>query len=82
MASTAIAVDKCGQKVVSVGWIINKREDLIWFIASVITSYAFLAANLILVKLGFSVMIITWIWALGVRWSACVRDDFSYIRRQ
>jgi hypothetical protein len=65
MASTAVAVDKDGQKVVSVGWIINKREDLVWFIASVITSYAFLAANLILVKFGLSVMIMTWIWALG-----------------
>jgi hypothetical protein len=65
MASTAVAVDKDGQKVVSVGWIINKREDLVWFIASVITSYAFLAANLVLVKLGLSVMIMTWIWALG-----------------
>lgn len=65
MASTAVAVDKEAQKVVSVGWIINRREDLVWFIASVITSYAFLAANLILVKLGLSVMIMTWIWALG-----------------
>lgn len=65
MASTAIAVDEGRQKLIALGWIINKRDDLIWFIGSVVTSYAFLAANLILVKLGLSVMIMTWIWALG-----------------
>ena len=53
------------QSLVSIGWIINRNDDLIWFIGSVITSYAFLAANLMLVKLGMSVMIMTWIWALG-----------------
>lgn len=53
------------QSLVSAGWIINRNDDLIWFIGSVITSYAFLAANLMLVKLGLSVMIMTWIWALG-----------------
>ena len=65
MASAAVAVDAGGQKTVALGWIINKREDLVWFIGSVITSYAFLAVNLILVKFGLSVMIMTWIWALG-----------------
>lgn len=65
MASTAVAVDKDPQQLISLGWIINKKDDLIWFIGSVITSYAFLAANLILVRLGLSVMIVTWIWALG-----------------
>jgi len=65
MASTAIAVDEGRQNLIALGWIINKRDDLIWFIGSVVTSYAFLAANLILVKLGLSVMIMTWIWALG-----------------
>ena len=64
MASTAVAVDE-RQRLISLGWIINRRDDLIWFIGSVVTSYAFLAANLILVKLGLSVMIVTWIWALG-----------------
>src|SRR5213594_3796369 len=64
MASTAIAVDE-RQRLISLGWIINRKDDLIWFIGSVVTSYAFLAANLILVKLGLSVMIMTWIWALG-----------------
>src|SRR5499433_3627543 len=65
MASAAVAVDNGERKLISLGWIINKKDDLVWFIGSVITSYAFLAANLILVKLGLSVMIMTWIWALG-----------------
>src|SRR4029450_14025337 len=47
------------------GCSINRRENLVWFIASVITSYAFVAVTLILVKFGLSVMIMTWIWALG-----------------
>ncbi|MFY9572775.1 MAG: hypothetical protein WAV20_15350, partial [Blastocatellia bacterium] len=64
MASAAVAVEN-RRGPVTLGWIINKRDDLVWFIGSVITSYAFLAANLILVKLGLSVMIMTWIWALG-----------------
>ena len=65
MASAAVAVDKDRQQMISLGWIINKKDDLIWFIGSVITSYAFLAANLLLVRFGLSVMIVTWIWALG-----------------
>jgi hypothetical protein len=65
MASAAVALDTGRQNLVTLGWIINKKDDLIWFIGSVVTSYAFLAANLILVKLGLSVMIMTWIWALG-----------------
>lgn len=64
MASAAVAVEG-RQSPITLGWIINKKDDLIWFIGSVVTSYAFLAANLILLKLGLSVMIITWIWALG-----------------
>jgi hypothetical protein len=65
MASAAVAVNESKQDLVARGWIINKRDDLVWFIGSVIVSYAFLAANLMLVKLGLSVMIMTWIWALG-----------------
>jgi hypothetical protein len=65
MASAAVAVDEGRKELLAVGWIINKKDDLIWFIGSVVTSYAFLAANLVLVKLGLSVMIMTWIWALG-----------------
>jgi hypothetical protein len=64
MASAAVAVEG-RQSPITLGWIINKKDDLIWFIGSVVTSYAFLAANLILLKFGLSVMIITWIWALG-----------------
>jgi hypothetical protein len=65
MASTAVAVEERRRDLIALGWIINRKDDLIWFIGSVVTSYAFLAANLILVKLGLSVMIMTWIWALG-----------------
>ena len=65
MASAAVAVDKSRQNVIALGWIINKKDDLLWFIGSVVASYAFLAANLFLVKVGLSVMIVTWIWALG-----------------
>lgn len=65
MASAAVAVDRSKRDLIAFGWIINKKDDLIWFIGSVVTSYAFLAANLLLVKLGLSVMIVTWIWALG-----------------
>ena len=65
MASAAVAVDEGRKDTVALGWIINKKDDLIWFIGSVITSYAFLAANLVLIKFGLSVMIMTWIWALG-----------------
>jgi hypothetical protein len=65
MASAAVTVNKSKQDLIARGWIINKKDDLIWFIGSVIVSYAFLAANLMLVKLGLSVMIMTWIWALG-----------------
>src|ERR1044072_9270250 len=61
----AVAIKEEKQSLISMGWIINRKDDLIWFIGSVITSYAFLAANLMLVKLGISVMIMTWIWALG-----------------
>jgi len=65
MASTVVAVGEGKLNLIAAGWIINKRDDLIWFIGSVVTSYAFLAANLVLVNLGLSVMIMTWIWALG-----------------
>jgi hypothetical protein len=65
MASAAVAVNESKQVLIAQSWIINKRDDLIWFIGSVVTSYAFLAANLTLVKFGLSVMIMTWIWALG-----------------
>jgi len=65
MASAAVALDESRRNAIAPGWIISRKDDLIWFIGSVVTSYAFLAANLLLVKFGLSVMIVTWIWALG-----------------
>lgn len=61
MQAAAVAV-QAGKRA---GWIVSQKDDLIWFIGSVVTSYAFLAGNLLLVKLGMSVMILTWVWALG-----------------
>jgi hypothetical protein len=60
MASAAIAVRE--GKLIAEGWIINRKDDLIWFIGSVLASYALLVANLML---GISVAVLTWIWALG-----------------
>src|SRR5688500_4013077 len=65
MASAAVAMDQQRQELFSRGWIITKRDDLIWFIGSVAVSYAFLGANLLLISYGMSVMLMTWIWALG-----------------
>jgi len=66
MASASVSISKSSQSVVGRGWIINKKDDLLWFIGSVITSYAFLGANLLLMKYDYSlVMIMVWIWALG-----------------
>lgn len=62
MASVAVAPLRKKRRVVSDGWIINRRDDLVWFIGSVVVSYAFLFANL---ALGVSLAILTWIWALG-----------------
>src|ERR1044071_4753912 len=61
----AVTVREEKQELVTKGWLINRKDDLIWFIGSVVVSYAFLAANLLLVKLGMSVMLIVWVWALG-----------------
>src|SRR5205085_9336973 len=65
MASTAIRVDDKLRGLVAAGWIISRKDDLIWFIGSVVASYVFLAANLALVKVGMSVMLVVWVWALG-----------------
>ena len=61
MASAAVAVQE-KQKLVSLGWMISQKDDLIWFIGSVVASYILLFANL---KLGVSLAILVWIWALG-----------------
>ncbi|HLG16279.1 MAG TPA: hypothetical protein VJH03_17495 [Blastocatellia bacterium] len=65
MATAAHAVPESKRSPVSLGWIINTKDDLVWFIGSVVASYAFLGANLTLVSVGLPVMILTWIWALG-----------------
>jgi hypothetical protein len=65
MASATVAVGENKRELISRGWIINQKDDLVWFIGSVVSSYLFLIGNLTLVKLGLSVMIMTWIWALG-----------------
>ena len=65
MAATVMRVDDKVQGRVAAGWIISRKDDLIWFIGSVVASYLFLAANLALVKLGMSVMLMVWVWALG-----------------
>jgi hypothetical protein len=65
MGTATAAIEESKTRLVASGWIINRKDDLIWFIGSVVASYLFLIGNLTLVKLGFSVMILTWIWALG-----------------
>src|SRR5215471_2491085 len=62
MASATVALNDSKRDIVAKGWIISQRDDLVWFIGSVVTSYALLAANL---KFGVPVMVLVWIWALG-----------------
>src|ERR1043165_4679875 len=62
-AAATVREDK--RELIAQGWIINRKDDLVWFIGSVVASYLFLAANLWLVKLGMSDMLMVWIWALG-----------------
>ena len=42
MATTIETIDQARPRAISLGWIINAREDLIWFIGSVASSYALL----------------------------------------
>jgi hypothetical protein len=65
MGSATAVIDERKKQLIASGWIINQKDDLFWFIGSVAASYLFLIGNLTLVYLGFSVMILTWIWALG-----------------
>ena len=60
MASAAVAIGH--DKLIAQSWIISRKDDLIWFIGSVLASYALLFANL---TIGISVAVLTWIWALG-----------------
>jgi len=62
MASAVVAAHEKRTDLIATRWIINRKDDLIWFIGSVAASYALLLANL---TLGVSVAILTWIWALG-----------------
>jgi hypothetical protein len=62
MASAAAAVPKGKQSLFAQGWIINKQDDIVWFIGSVVTSYALLFAY---IKLNVPLMLLVWIWALG-----------------
>ncbi len=62
MASAALALEGNKRAVIARGWIINQKDDLIWFIGSVVASYALLFAN---IQLGVPAMILVWIWALG-----------------
>src|SRR5437773_10839767 len=41
-AATETIIDQTRPRVISLRWIINAREDLIWFIGSVASSYALL----------------------------------------
>ena len=43
MAATAEIISKSQAKAISLRWIISGRDDLVWFIGSVATSYALLA---------------------------------------
>jgi hypothetical protein len=42
-ATTQIIVDEARAGAVSMRWIIGARDDLVWFIGSVLSSYALLA---------------------------------------
>src|SRR3982074_749489 len=41
-AATEIIIDQARPRAISLRWIINAREDLIWFVGSVASSYALL----------------------------------------
>ena len=61
----AATVREGKRELIAQGWFINRKDDLVWFIDSVVARYLFLATNLTLVKMGMSVMLMVWIWALG-----------------
>jgi hypothetical protein len=62
MASATVAIPDTEREIVTRGWLISQKDDLIWFIGSVISSYLLLIANL---KFGVPLMVLVWIWALG-----------------
>src|SRR5207237_4842054 len=62
-AATEIIIEQAQPRAISLRWIINAREDLIWFIGSVAASYALLilyvsgALPLIPMVVGWAVLI-------------------------
>ena len=61
MASAAVAVKEHKRELFSFGWMISQKDDLVWFIGSVLASYLLLFANL---KLGVTISVVLWVWAL------------------
>jgi len=62
MSSASATLESSNRGLVTNRWIISRNDDVIWFIGSVLASYAFLVAN---VWLGVPVMALIWVWALG-----------------
>src|SRR5215831_1903917 len=62
MSSATVTLESSNRELVARRWIISRNDDVIWFIGSVLASYAFLFAN---VGLGVPTMALIWVWALG-----------------
>jgi hypothetical protein len=62
MSSASVAITDTNREILTRSWLISQKDDLIWFIGSVVASYLMLAANLIF---AVPLMILVWIWALG-----------------
>jgi len=62
MASATVVIPRTNRELITKGWLISQKDDLIWFIGSVVSSYLMLVANL---TLGVPLMVLVWIWALG-----------------
>jgi hypothetical protein len=62
MSSATARLESGNRKMIARRWIISRNDDVIWFIGSVLASYAFLFAN---VSLGVPTMVLIWVWALG-----------------
>jgi hypothetical protein len=62
MSSASVALQDSKPDIIARSWIISQKDDLVWFIGSVVTSYVLLAAN---IKFGVPLMVLVWIWALG-----------------
>jgi hypothetical protein len=62
MSSATVTLEPGNREIIARRWIISRNDDVIWFIGSVLASYAFLFAN---VSLGVPTMVLIWVWALG-----------------